>query len=125
RLQVDRQRLLVDVELVEIPRVVVGLAGAQPAPGIAAPGVLDLDHLGAEPGEHLGAGRPRLELGEIDDLDALQEIEVLNGLAHSRLLPSVRMTIACALSRERPLSDTLAPLNRGGSHEVRHAQGYP
>ena len=36
RLQVQRHRLLVGVELVEIPGVVVGLAGPQPAAGIAA-----------------------------------------------------------------------------------------
>ncbi len=82
RFQIDRQRLLVDVELVEVPRVVVGLAGAQPAAGIAAARVLDLDHLGAEPGQHLGAGRARLELGEIDDLDALQKVQVLGVVAH-------------------------------------------
>src|SRR6266851_4912890 len=54
RFQVDRQRLLVDVELVEIPGVVVGLAGPQPPARIAAARVFDLDHLGAKPGEHLG-----------------------------------------------------------------------
>ena len=82
RFQVDRYRLLVDVELVEVPRVVVGLARAQPAAGIAPPRILDLDHLGAEPGQHLGAGRARLELGEVDHLDALQKIEVLGVVAH-------------------------------------------
>ncbi len=82
RFQIDRQRLLVDVELVEVPGIVVGLAGAQPAAGIAPSRVLDLDHLGAEPGQHLGRGRARLELGEIDDLDALQKVEVLGLVAH-------------------------------------------
>src|SRR5207253_9566710 len=70
------------VELVKIPRVVVGLAVAQPAAGIAAPRVLDLDHLGAEPGQHLGRGRARLELGEIDHLHTLQKVEVLDVVAH-------------------------------------------
>ena len=97
RLQVDRQRLLVDVELVEIPGVVIGLAGPQPAAGIAAPRVLDLDHLGAEPGQHLGAGRARLELGEIDDLDALQKIEVL-GCRSSLFPPVCRPGDSCAIS---------------------------
>src|SRR6516165_2140474 len=71
RFQVQRYRLLIDVELVEVPRVVVGLAGPQPASGIAPPRVLDLDHLGAEPGQYLGRGRTRLELGKIHHLDAL------------------------------------------------------
>src|SRR5439155_21220026 len=53
RLEVDRQRLLVDVELAKIPGIIVGLAGAQPAAGIAPPRVLDLDHLGTKPGEYL------------------------------------------------------------------------
>src|SRR5579864_5193142 len=57
RLQIYRQRLLVDVELVEVPGVVVGLAGAQAAARVAASRVLDLDNLGAEPGEDLRRGR--------------------------------------------------------------------
>ena len=83
--QIDRDRLLVDVELAEIPGVVIGLAGAQPPAGVAAPRVLDFHHFGAEPRQHLGAGRPRLELREIDDLDALQKVEVL-GLSLMRYL---------------------------------------
>ena len=33
---------------------------------------LDLQHVGAEPGEHLGAGRAGLDAGEVDDLDSGQ-----------------------------------------------------
>ena len=102
RFQVQRYRLLVDVELVEVPRVVIGLAGAQPASGIAPPRVLDLDHLGAEPGQYLGRGCTRLELGEIDDLDALQKIEVLGHVAHAVSSVAYRgkcRTIACAFPR--------------------------
>src|SRR5215468_11168194 len=62
RFQVQRYRFLVDVELVEVPRVVIGLAGPEPASRIAPPRVLDLDHLGAEPSQDLGRGGPRLEL---------------------------------------------------------------
>ena len=70
RLQVDRDRALVGVEDVEIIRVGVRLAGPQPAARIAHLRVLDLHHVGAEPGERLGAGRPGLELRQIDDLHA-------------------------------------------------------
>ena len=82
RFQVQRQRFLVGVELVEIPGVVVGLAGAQSAAGIAGCRVLDLDHLGAEPGQALGTGRPGLELGEIHHLDAFQAIQLNPDISH-------------------------------------------
>src|SRR2546427_12776890 len=82
RLEVDRQRSFVGVEHVEVPGVVVGLSGPQPTAGIARLRVLDLDHIGAEPGERLGAGRPRLELGEIDHPDAGETIEVLAVFIH-------------------------------------------
>src|SRR6516165_357895 len=72
RFEVERDRFLIRVELVKIPWVVVGLPAAQPPAGIAQPRVLDLDHLAAEPGERLGAGRPRLELREIDDPHAFE-----------------------------------------------------
>jgi hypothetical protein len=38
------------------------VAGARP---------LDLDHISAEPGEKLGAGRPRLDVGEVEDANAV------------------------------------------------------
>ena len=59
----------------EIPRVVVGMAGPQPAAGVAGLRVFDLDHLGAEPGQRLGAGRPRLELGEVDNPHAFEAVQ--------------------------------------------------
>ena len=46
---------------------------AQLAAGhVAGAGTLDLDHVGAEPGQQLGAGRAGLNVGEVDDLDALE-----------------------------------------------------
>jgi len=82
RLEVEGQRLLVGVEHVEVIRIVVGLARPQPAAGIAGLRVLDLDHFGAEPGERLGARRTGLELGEVDDPDAAEAVEVLGVVAH-------------------------------------------
>src|SRR4029434_5333543 len=84
RLEVDRQRFLVRVEHVEVPRVVGVLSREHPAGGIARLRVLDLDDLGAEPGERLRAGWPGLELGEVDDPDAGETLEVLADLTHPR-----------------------------------------
>ena len=70
-LQIDGDRLLVGVEQQEIGIVRAGLA-AERAAGIAAAGVFQLDHVGAEPGERLGAGRSCFELGEIEDLHPLE-----------------------------------------------------
>jgi len=52
------------------------MARPQAPSGIAGFRVLDLDHLGAEPGERLGAGRPRLELREIDNANAFEAIQL-------------------------------------------------
>src|ERR1043166_4221821 len=41
-----------------------------PPPRLAPVGLLHLDDLGAEPRQRLGAGRPRLELGEVEYLDS-------------------------------------------------------
>ena len=86
RLEVERHRSFVGVEHVEVPRVVVGLAGPQPAAGVAGLRVLDLHHVGAEPGERFGARRAGFELGEINDPDAGEAFEVLGIVAHRRLL---------------------------------------
>ena len=111
RFQIDREGLLVDVELVEVPRVVIGLARAQPAAGIAPPRVLDLDDLGAEPSEHLGRGRARLELREIHHLDALQKIEVLDVVAHRCSSPVAHRCRPAACAFPRP---TATPSRHAG-----------
>ena len=68
--EVDRDRFLVGVELEEIERVgAAGRPGEGGPAGLAAARVLDLDDLGAEPGERLGAGGPRLELRQIEHPD--------------------------------------------------------
>ena len=67
RFQIDRDRFLVGVVDHEVIGVGAGLrAGAEDAAGLAAPRVLDLDDLGAELGHHLGAGRPGLELRQVE-----------------------------------------------------------
>jgi hypothetical protein len=71
RLQVHRHRLLVGVVDHEIIGVRPGFrAGAEDAARLAAFRVLDLDHLGAELGQDLGAGGAGLELRQIEHADA-------------------------------------------------------
>src|SRR5271166_1534701 len=89
RFEVEGDRLLVGVELVEIPRVIIGLPGPQSAAGIPGLRVLDLDHLGAEPGERLGAGGAGLELRKIDHPNAFETIQLYaNSIHRSSLLPT-------------------------------------
>ena len=56
-----------EIEAVHI-RDVLQLA----ARDVADAGPLDLDHVGAEPGEELRAGRPGLHMGEVEDADAFE-----------------------------------------------------
>ncbi len=44
---------------------------------VAGARALDLDHVGAEPGQHLGAGRAGLHVGEVDDLDVVEWLVVM------------------------------------------------
>ena len=74
--EIDRDRLLVGVEFEEIERVgAAGSAGKGRPAGLAAIRVLDLDDLGAEPGERLGAGGARLELGQVEHPNPGEAIE--------------------------------------------------
>ena len=51
-----------------------------PARGHVTTGdALDLESVGTEPGEHLGAGRPGLDTGEVDDLDPVRGSVVMMG----------------------------------------------
>ena len=63
--EIEGDRLLVAIELGEVPAEAVP-DRALAAHRIAAPGRLDLDHLGAEVGEQLGAERARDDAGEVD-----------------------------------------------------------
>jgi hypothetical protein len=69
-LAIDGDGALVVVQHREIERIrtlhVLQLA----ARDVADAGALDLDHVGAEPGEQLRARRTRLHVGEVEDLDA-------------------------------------------------------
>ncbi len=72
-LQIDDGAALVAVEQQEKEAVDIRIVAVpQPARPVAALRVLDLDHIGAEPGQHLGAGRARLVVREIDDANAFE-----------------------------------------------------
>jgi hypothetical protein len=65
RLEIDRDRFLVGVEQQEVPGILPRLAAEGGAAGIAAVGVFDLHHFGAEPGQCFGARGTGLELREV------------------------------------------------------------
>ena len=87
-LQIDRDRALVGVVLQEIIGVLSRLA-AGGAAGIAQLGVLHLHHIGAHPGERLGAGRSGLELRQVQHLHAGQT--GLRAIARHRYYSSRRV----------------------------------
>ena len=96
RLGVERQRALVAVEHGEIQGVLaldVTKLGARDVAGARA---LDLDHVGAEPGEQLRAGRSGLHVREINDLDAFKR------LAHSTTPCCVLVTTLAAPATTMP-----------------------
>src|SRR5438876_528319 len=74
--------------LYSAPRIVIAISMPVPVSPIEMPArvahvrVLDLHDVGPQPAECLGTGRTCLELGEIDDLDALQEGEVADAGGH-------------------------------------------
>src|SRR5260370_13831209 len=66
--QVERDRPLAAVEGLEVGRVALPLERRHVARAVAAhPGVLDLDHVGAQVGEHLGAEGAGAELRDRED----------------------------------------------------------
>ena len=69
-LQVERQAALVGVEQQEEQAVGAGLFEMHGARDIARFRLFELDHVGAEKGQDLGAGRPRLVVRHVDDADA-------------------------------------------------------
>jgi hypothetical protein len=52
--------------------------GAQLAREVAVLGHLDLDHLGAQQGELIGAQRPRQNVGEVQHADAGKRLRHVN-----------------------------------------------
>ena len=76
-LEVQRDAALVGVECEEVAAVHAGFLGAAIAARLPLAGLLHLDDVGAEPGQELRAGGAGLELGQVQDADAVQ------GFAHN------------------------------------------
>ena len=72
RFGVERHRTLVVIEHGEIQAVHAGDVAQLPARRVAFSGSLHLDHIGAEPGQQLRAGRSRLHMREIENADTVQ-----------------------------------------------------
>ena len=70
-LGVEGKGLLVGVELQEVVGGFVGCELEFLTGGVAYAGAFDFDDVGAQPCEHLGAGRAALDFREVDDLDTL------------------------------------------------------
>ena len=108
-LRIDRDRALVVVEHGEVERVRVRHVAQLAARDVANAGALDLDHVGAEPGKQLRAGRARLHMREVEDAHALQRLAV-----HAeRLRRGLRQTVAADF-RHRPGDGLLGALHRLG-----------
>ena len=69
---VQRQRALVAVEHGEVQGIDVWNVTQLAAGHVAGTGALDLDNVGAKPGQQLGTGRAGLHVREVDDFDAVE-----------------------------------------------------
>ena len=74
RLEIDGDRLLVGVEDEEVEGIALGVRQDR-ATGVACVRVLDLDDLGTEPGQGLGAGWAGLELREIQHAHPAETVQ--------------------------------------------------
>src|SRR4029077_743708 len=95
-LEVEDGAALAAVEEQEEIAVGIGVVGVpQPPRAVAVRWALDLDDVGAEPGQHLGAGRARLVVGEIDDANTVE------GATHLRS-PGVgeALVTSCRIKRD-------------------------
>ena len=76
-LGVDRDRALVVIEHGEVERIRALHVDQLSARDVADAGTLDLDHVGAEPGQKLRAGRTRLHVREVENAHAVERLAVL------------------------------------------------
>ena len=85
-LGVERDRALVAVQHGEVEAVDARQVAQLAARDVAAR-PLDLDHVGAEPGQQLGAGRPGLHMGHVQNADAFERF---HGSLSSRMWTASR-----------------------------------
>src|SRR6185295_13388114 len=91
RLEVDDHAPLVRVQEKEEVAIEIGsVVEPEPASPVPVGWALDLDHVSAEPGQHLRARRASLIVGEVDDADPVQ------CLAHAAL-PSAPLVTCLVL----------------------------
>src|ERR1043166_8007120 len=108
--QIDRDRLFVGIEQHEIIGIAALARAAETgAAGLARLGIFDLDHLGAEEGERLGARRPRLELGEIEHPHAGEAIAQRRLRLHHRLVHRAILRFRRSLGMFRRTRHRFAP----------------
>ena len=92
------------VEHREIEAVGVRHVAELAARDVADAGPLDLDHIGAEPGEKLRAGRAGLDMGEVEDAHAVERLAgAAPGLARRRAKRGGLADRRRALSPRHPL----------------------
>ena len=111
-LEVEGQAPLVGVEGEVEEAVGVGPVPHGRAGDVALARLLDLDHVGAQPGQHLPARRPRLVVGDVDDPDTGER------LAHGMVsIMATVSTIADSPGLESP------PCDAGVFHQASEADG--
>ena len=114
---VDRHGLLSPVQRVERHRVVgrrLAQEGEHRPLDVGPVGVLDLDHLGAEVGEHLSHQRPRQHPAELDDAHAFQRPRPCPRPLWERLREGTRRRRAGA-HRTQPGEDLVVVLAERGA----------
>src|SRR4051812_16688709 len=92
-LGIDRDRPLVVVQHGEIERVRAFDVAQLGARDVADAGTLDLDTVGPEPGQQLRAGRAGLDVGEIEDLNAVERLAGLTVGLRRRLRQPIRSSL--------------------------------
>src|SRR6185312_3896164 len=100
-LGVEGDRALVVVQHGEIEAVGIGNVAQLAARDIADARPLHLDHVGAEPREELRAGRARLDMGEVENLYAIQCLAHCPSPKFRRCIPEFPSGALCGAGRPK------------------------
>ena len=127
---IDGDRALVVVEHREIKAVYAGNVAQLAARDVSLAGPFDLDHVRAQPRQQLRAGRPRLHMREIEDLDAIQCLAHYVPLSNAVIGESATPTgmnipprSLCSLPPGELASPLGRPCGTGGRHGFFFAAG--